>query len=380
MLKKIIVITSLAVISFPILAGYEEGYQAYKDKNYVRALSELLPAADLGDDKAMDLLGDIYFEGLGGKKDQQLALNFYIKAAEKGNIDSQHSLGWVYSYAEDKSLRDNTKSAAWFRKAADQGSLQSQVELGLMYEVGRGVLKNEKLAVEWYRKAAAKGNSRAQNNLGNMYFWGKGTNKDIDEAVVWYRKAAEQGVADAMNSMGVRYEKGEGVEKKLATAVYWYSQSINSGEKEYSLKNLRRLWDEAEKAEIKNNKTPLYREASGDVASFFLEKGKIIALFSDPLHGRSFAFFDNKEDKYGWVNVQAIETQTQKNNRLAAAFRSTIKVGIETNCGPALEIRGELVKIYSPVKDYGNEHWIRRDQLYPSGSGCSFQNGRYIGR
>ncbi|HNB19459.1 MAG TPA: hypothetical protein PLY05_07505 [Agitococcus sp.] len=60
------------------------------------------------------------------------------------------------------------------------------------------------------------------------------------------------------------------------------------------------------------------------------------------------------------------------------SFQATIKMGIQTNCGPVLETKGTLIKVYFPVKDYGNEHWIKKSTLYPSIYPCSFANGRYI--
>lgn len=65
--------------------------------------------------------------------------------------------------------------------------------------------------------------------------------------------------------------------------------------------------------------------------------------------------------------------------RLLARFRTGIKVESETNCGPVIEVRGNLVKVYSVVKDYGNEHWIKRNELYPVGQACWFKEGQYVG-
>jgi hypothetical protein len=58
-------------------------------------------------------------------------------------------------------------------------------------------------------------------------------------------------------------------------------------------------------------------------------------------------------------------------------FRRNLKVEAETNCGPILEIKGSLIKVYSPVAGFGNEHWIRRDKIFPVGYECRFVNGRY---
>jgi hypothetical protein len=71
--------------------------------------------------------------------------------------------------------------------------------------------------------------------------------------------------------------------------------------------------------------------------------------------------------------------QKQQRQRIAQveAFRRAIKVETETNCGPVLEIKGSLVKIYFPVADYGNEHWVRKEQLFPRDYGCQFLNGSY---
>lgn len=61
----------------------------------------------------------------------------------------------------------------------------------------------------------------------------------------------------------------------------------------------------------------------------------------------------------------------------ATAFRSRLKAEDETNCGPAIEIKGSLVKVYHPVEGFGTEHWIQKARLFPPGSGCSFMNGQY---
>jgi hypothetical protein len=83
---------------------------------------------------------------------------------------------------------------------------------------------------------------------------------------------------------------------------------------------------------------------------------------------------------------RAIDEKKKRENEkaLAAAraaraktFQSSMKIGSVTNCGPVIETKGELVKVYFPVKDYGNEHWISIKDLYPPDESCNFVNGRY---
>lgn len=79
--------------------------------------------------------------------------------------------------------------------------------------------------------------------------------------------------------------------------------------------------------------------------------------------------------------AEALQAERVKKERQLQAdiakFRSGLKAGSETSCGPVIEIKGELVKVYFPVANYGNEHWIRRSQLFPPGFGCRFVNGQY---
>jgi hypothetical protein len=58
-------------------------------------------------------------------------------------------------------------------------------------------------------------------------------------------------------------------------------------------------------------------------------------------------------------------------------MRKTIKTGTQTNCGPVIEIRGNLAKTYFPVQGYGNEHWLEVKSLFTPNAGCTFVNGRY---
>lgn len=63
---------------------------------------------------------------------------------------------------------------------------------------------------------------------------------------------------------------------------------------------------------------------------------------------------------------------------MAEIYRKSFKVGVETNCGPIVALNGDMVKVYAPVRGYGNEHWIHREKLYHPVVGCRFTNGRYI--
>jgi hypothetical protein len=72
--------------------------------------------------------------------------------------------------------------------------------------------------------------------------------------------------------------------------------------------------------------------------------------------------------------------EEQRRRQLTAqveAFRRSLTIETETNCGPVVEIKGTLVKVYFPVANYGNEHWVRKELLFPPQWECRFYNGGY---
>lgn len=72
------------------------------------------------------------------------------------------------------------------------------------------------------------------------------------------------------------------------------------------------------------------------------------------------------------------ELRVAQARKMVSDYRATVRTGSQSNCGPVLEARGGLVKVYHPVMNYGNEHWIPLNQIFPSNYGCRFYNGQYV--
>jgi serine/threonine protein kinase len=121
-------------------------------------------AADLGESRAMQDLGEMYMEGTVVDKNE--------KEAEK-----------------------------WFRKAAANGNTSAMLSLGGMYELGNGVEPSETDAADWYRKAADAGNPAAMFNLGRFYEEGKGVRRDPGKAKKLYQDAATLGDQEAQKRL-----------------------------------------------------------------------------------------------------------------------------------------------------------------------------------
>lgn len=77
--------------------------------------------------------------------------------------------------------------------------------------------------------------------------------------------------------------------------------------------------------------------------------------------------------------VELIEEKSRKNHKAKIEnFRKTLKSGAETNCGTIIELKESSAKVYFPVKNYANEHWIDINKLFPKDHGCRFVKGNYI--
>ena len=197
-------------------------------KNLSEAFKWYMKAAEKGHLNSQVQVGYMYDLGEGITENNYEAVKWYRKAAERGNKTAQCNLGYMYESGEGVT-KDYTEAVKWYRKAADQSFARAQCNLGYMYESGKGVTKDYTEAVKWYRKAAEQGYARAQCNLGYMYEYGNGVIIDYTEAVKWYRKSAEQGNNGAQNNLGTMYHSGRGVTKDYAQAMNWYKKAADQG-------------------------------------------------------------------------------------------------------------------------------------------------------
>ncbi len=118
---------------------------------------------------------------------------------------------------------------------------QAMVNLGWMYETGKGVNKNESMALKYYTDASMLNHSGGQYNLGNMYYRGLGCNKDLKIALEYYKKAAVQDYAPAIAMLGYMNEYGEGgLEVNLSEAEKCYRKAAGLGDK-WSKEQLQRF-------------------------------------------------------------------------------------------------------------------------------------------
>ena len=190
MLKKYLFILLLAIYVFA--NSYDNGLDFYKKQKYQKAIDSFTIASNNDDHRAMYALGIIYTNGDSVKKDDKIALQWFIKSAKLGNIYAFNKLGNIYS------VKKNYKEAVkWFTKAANKNDSNAAYNLGYFYTGGLGVKPNLKQSLYWYKESAKLGNINAQINLGFMYIAGHGTKVDYKQAAYWIQKAKNTGSSKA---------------------------------------------------------------------------------------------------------------------------------------------------------------------------------------
>src|SRR6185295_9617502 len=105
--------------------SFDEAVALYSDKNYKEALSVAKPLADSGDARAMAMLGTLYQNGQGVKKDLKAAVKWLTAAGEKEHPGAQFQLAIIY--LDGVSGKPDLKAAeSWMKRAADNGSVPAQ--------------------------------------------------------------------------------------------------------------------------------------------------------------------------------------------------------------------------------------------------------------
>jgi len=121
---------------------------------------------------------------------------------------------------------DYAKALQLWRAQADQGDATAQFRLGSMYAEGKGVARDDKLALSWFLKAAEQGDAMAQYDAAVSYVSGIGVDPDFVAAAKWFRRAADQGMAYAQLNLGLLYAAGHGVPQDNVEAMTWLQLAL----------------------------------------------------------------------------------------------------------------------------------------------------------
>ncbi|MGI9271219.1 MAG: tetratricopeptide repeat protein [Woeseiaceae bacterium] len=142
-------------------ADLETGLAAYLEGDYETSLAECQPLADEGIAGAQFCVGRLYANGFGVAMNDDLALQWYGRAAEQGHGEAQYNLGLMHANGWGVAMNDE-EALKWYRLAANQGFLQAQISLAKIYKNGQGVEQDFVEAYTWFHIAAQLGDFNAE--------------------------------------------------------------------------------------------------------------------------------------------------------------------------------------------------------------------------
>lgn len=150
------------------IAEYQLGLIKLQTGDTQEALSLLRASANKGQAVAQYRLAKLYETGTGVTRDLQTARTLIEKAAQNGNRIAMHDLANFYANGAGGVEQDLNLAAKWFEKAAERGVVDSQYNIGYLYEFGFGVTKNPVEAYVWYNIASSQGDTEAGRRIAAL--------------------------------------------------------------------------------------------------------------------------------------------------------------------------------------------------------------------
>jgi len=204
-------------------------YGAYQRGYYVTAFAEATQRVEqLNDVKAMTLLGELYSNGFGIKRDDNKAAEWYSIAAERGDREAMFALAMLHFSGRIKPA-SREEGAKLLATAAKLGQATAAYDLGLIYIEGQLFPQDFAPAAALFRSAAQVGSPEAQYALATLYKEGRGVPKDVVEAARLLAAASSADNTDAQLEYAIALFNGTGVAKNEHLAAILLAKAARKG-------------------------------------------------------------------------------------------------------------------------------------------------------
>lgn len=156
------------------------------------------------------------------------AEHFYGRAGEQQYSAALVNLGYMWRVGMGREP-DHALALDYYLRASQLGNLRARTNVGTAFIRGQGVPENPREGILWYRLAASSGWTNAITALGDSYHRGVGVEQDDVKAARLYTAAADAGQIDAMTNLGRAYLAGAGVEKSVERGLELLLQATEMG-------------------------------------------------------------------------------------------------------------------------------------------------------
>jgi TPR repeat protein len=159
-------------------------HSLYCDGRYVDSFMEYLSLAEQGHSDCQTFVGWMYFAGKGVDKSLAEAEHWLLKANEANDPEAQFYLGKLYASKGNYAL-----AFKWYEISSNNGYFPATHKLGVMYDQGKGVRRNEDLAIELYKKASSSGHVYSKKEFALKLLKGKRGGVKIIKGIILYLSA-----------------------------------------------------------------------------------------------------------------------------------------------------------------------------------------------
>lgn len=139
------------------------GIEAWQRSNYSTATEIWRPLAEAGDVDASFNLGQAYRLGRGVPTNLSTAKDWFERAAAKGHIDAQTTLGLLLFQNNEQK-----EGLRWLKAAAEQGEARALLVYGTALFNGDSVTQDTVLGYAYVSRSAAQGFGPARDTLGEL--------------------------------------------------------------------------------------------------------------------------------------------------------------------------------------------------------------------
>ncbi|MBF0280826.1 MAG: sel1 repeat family protein [SAR324 cluster bacterium] len=139
--------------SLTVFADIESARRLMEKNEFSKAYELLLPFAQAGNAEAEELIGVMYAMGLGVKRDDVRAFEWYLRASMKGHPGAQSGIGWYYEVGRGLPAPDLVRAYLWYGLSAIGGDPDAAVSIQeVVKKMSSGQIEHAKVLIKDYRK------------------------------------------------------------------------------------------------------------------------------------------------------------------------------------------------------------------------------------
>jgi TPR repeat protein len=161
--SAILACASLIVAAPAAAQSVKAGIEAWQRGDYVGAVSIWRPLAEAGDPDASFNLGQAYRMGRGVLVDLSSAQTWLERAAEKGHVDAQTTLGLLLFQNGNQ-----VEGLRWLKGSAEKGDARAMLVFGTALFNGDSIAQDPVLGYAYVSRAAAQGLEPAKSTIAQM--------------------------------------------------------------------------------------------------------------------------------------------------------------------------------------------------------------------